>query len=120
MYVCVDVCVCVCVCVDVFVLSLVSSSSPLDPQKEALLSLLLPELGGREHTLVMAAVDVLCGLVSLHGYLTTQEVNFWEKVCVGVCVLICSTIGLMILGGSVYCTCTCTCIYNVHAVFLTG
>ena len=50
-------------------------SSPLDPHKSALISLLVPVIRGREQSLVEAGLDLCCALLSLPSYLENKEVR---------------------------------------------
>jgi DNA repair/transcription protein MET18/MMS19 len=50
-------------------------SSPLDPHKSALISLLVPVIRGREQSLVEAGLDLCCALLSLPSYLENKEVE---------------------------------------------
>lgn len=51
--------------------------SPLDGHKSALVSLVISVIQGREKALVVAGLDLWCGVLTLPGYLEPKEVGVW-------------------------------------------
>lgn len=49
--------------------------SPLDAHKSALIILVRSVIQGREKALVVAGLDLWCGILLLPGYLETKEVG---------------------------------------------
>lgn len=57
-----------------------SVTSPLDDHKSLLISLVISVIQGREKALVVAGLDLWCGILVLPAYLEAKEVGTWWNI----------------------------------------